>query len=38
MEYWNQMAYNNEFQMFDYGKDGNLEHYNQTIPPFIDLG
>ena len=25
------------FQMFDYGKDENLKHYNQTTPPLYDI-
>jgi len=37
MEYWDQMSKDKEYRMFDYGKAGNLKHYNQTTPPLIPL-
>ncbi len=27
----------NKFQMFDYGKKGNIEKYGQPVPPEYDL-
>jgi hypothetical protein len=30
------MVNSGKFQMFDYGKNGNVRHYNQTTPPLYD--
>lgn len=37
MYYWNQLFDSDEFVMFNYGEQGNLQHYNQTTPPFYNL-
>eukprot|EP00932_Pfiesteria_piscicida_P004758 SRR837773.14663.p1 GENE.SRR837773.14663~~SRR837773.14663.p1 ORF type:complete len:295 (+),score=93.29 SRR837773.14663:102-887(+) len=33
MVHWGQGMRNEVFQMYDYGRKGNMEHYNQTTPP-----
>lgn len=37
MYYWNQMVENTQFQMFNYGEAGNMQHYNQSTPPYYNL-
>jgi len=38
MKYWQQLIFSNEFEKFDYGSpEENMQHYNQTTPPIIDL-
>jgi len=36
MAHWSQEVISGEFIHYDYGKDGNLKHYNQTTPPLYD--
>jgi pimeloyl-ACP methyl ester carboxylesterase len=38
MDYWYQLTQNTQFQMYDYGTNGNLQHYNQSTPPVMNLG
>jgi len=33
MAHWSQMVNSGKFQMYDYGRAGNIEHYNQATPP-----
>lgn len=33
MVHWAQMDRDDAFAMFDYGYDGNMQHYNQSTPP-----
>jgi lysosomal acid lipase/cholesteryl ester hydrolase len=33
MAHWAQMVSSGEFQMYDYGVVGNIQHYNSTRPP-----
>jgi len=33
MFHWSQMVSSGQFQMFDYGAEGNQEHYHQATPP-----
>jgi len=37
MAHWAQGVRDKNFQMFDYGTEGNLQHYNQTTPPQYEL-
>jgi len=37
MVHWSQGVKSGTFQMFDYGKQGNIEHYNQPVPPQYNL-
>jgi len=36
--YWSQMFNNKNFQMFDYGKQQNIQVYGTAVPPIYDLG
>eukprot|EP01087_Luapelamoeba_hula_P010795 TRINITY_DN2876_c0_g1_i2.p1 TRINITY_DN2876_c0_g1~~TRINITY_DN2876_c0_g1_i2.p1 ORF type:complete len:316 (-),score=28.97 TRINITY_DN2876_c0_g1_i2:8-955(-) len=38
MIHWSQLTDNNNFQKFDYGTQGNIQHYGQPTPPQYDLG
>eukprot|EP01121_Diplochlamys_sp_Union-15-3_P012373 TRINITY_DN369_c0_g1_i2.p1 TRINITY_DN369_c0_g1~~TRINITY_DN369_c0_g1_i2.p1 ORF type:complete len:129 (+),score=23.16 TRINITY_DN369_c0_g1_i2:56-388(+) len=33
MAHWAQWVRNRKFQMYDYGTEGNMLHYNQSTPP-----
>jgi hypothetical protein len=33
MAHWSQGVQGDSFQMYDYGHDGNIRHYNQPQPP-----
>jgi len=35
--HWAQSVRGNVFSKFDYGHDGNMQHYNQPTPPAYDL-
>jgi len=37
MIHWSQALKDGMFQMFDYGKKGNIQHYDQPEPPQYDL-
>jgi pimeloyl-ACP methyl ester carboxylesterase len=37
MAHWSQGISEGTFSMFDYGKTGNIEHYNQPTPPQYEL-
>ena len=37
MKYWHQLLNTENFEMYDYGDAGNLQHYNQTKPPVYNL-
>jgi len=36
-EHWDQAIHSGEFQMFDFGEEGNLKHYGQKTPPLYDI-
>jgi len=38
MAHWAQFIRSQNFQMYDFGKDGNMAHYNQSTPPSYSLG
>jgi pimeloyl-ACP methyl ester carboxylesterase len=37
MVHWSQAVQRDSFEMYDYGYDGNIRHYNQPQPPKYDL-
>lgn len=37
IKHWAQMARNDLFQMYDYGTEGNLQHYGQKTAPIYDI-
>jgi len=37
MAHWGQFVRVNKFDMFDYGKDGNIAHYGQSTPPLYNV-
>lgn len=37
MAHWAQLDRSDAFQMYDYGYNGNMKHYNQPTPPFYHL-
>jgi pimeloyl-ACP methyl ester carboxylesterase len=37
MEHWAQLVHTDKYEMYDYGKKGNMAHYNQTTPPAYNL-
>jgi len=36
--HWGQLVNSGLFQKFDFGTDGNWQHYNQSTPPQYDIG
>jgi len=37
IQHWAQAIRTGGFEMFDYGQQGNMKHYNQSTPPKYDL-
>eukprot|EP01116_Phalansterium_solitarium_P013435 TRINITY_DN30799_c0_g1_i1.p1 TRINITY_DN30799_c0_g1~~TRINITY_DN30799_c0_g1_i1.p1 ORF type:complete len:385 (-),score=120.36 TRINITY_DN30799_c0_g1_i1:136-1290(-) len=37
MVHWAQMVRSKTYEKFDYGREGNMEHYGQPTPPAYDL-
>jgi pimeloyl-ACP methyl ester carboxylesterase len=35
--HWIQLIRSKQFQKYDYGKDGNIQHYHQPSPPLYDF-
>jgi len=36
--HWGQEVESGLFQMFNFGEQGNMQHYNQSTPPLYDIG